>query len=320
MENFLNILFNMPFDFQIGSAVALIFLVLSWLLLLLHRITEMLYALAISWVACVAFCRLPMVPDWGHFGGTFVVYSLIFTYQAFLVLHDIDPFMIKRQRQKDRELYSSDYEAVAVDPSEFTWLNLDYYDTKQCELASLGFQKIGDYECLPYTKSYPETRFFTRKFNNIHYDVMADVSQICAVKPKNVFEGILNHQIVTFITEFSDGTFLNTSNILGINPLQDVEGIVLRKFPPDISLKTLLDTHEEEVEKICEIKNLMVGLHRNVEELQAAGKREFILFCKNYQKKYGFTLEENTQYFTTAQKINNDYPTETCLPEYNKQA
>jgi hypothetical protein len=256
-----------------------------------------------------------MVPLWGHILGTFIVYGLIFTCQV--ILHDKP--VVRQKRQKERELYSSNYETVTVDPFEFTWLNLDYYDTKQHELESLGFKKIGDYESLPHTKVFPEARFFIRIFNNIHCDIKVDVSQIHAVKPKNVFERIITLRIVEFVTEFSDGTFLNTNNALD-TLTYDVEGIVFRKFPPNTPIETLLDTHEEEIEKICETKNLKVILHRNAEELEAAGEREFILLCKDRQKKYEFTPEENTQHFTATQNINNDSATEICLSEYNKQA
>ncbi|MDR1140943.1 MAG: hypothetical protein LBL62_04565 [Planctomycetaceae bacterium] len=307
----------MPFEFQIGSAIVLtlIFLVLSWLLLLYRRVDEMILTLFTSFLICVAFCRLPMVPLWGHILGTFIVYGLIFTCQV--ILHDKP--VVRQKRQKERELYSSNYETVTVDPFEFTWLNLDYYDTKQHELESLGFKKIGDYESLPHTKVFPEARFFIRIFNNIHCDIKVDVSQIHAVKPKNVFERIITLRIVEFVTEFSDGTFLNTNNALD-TLTYDVEGIVFRKFPPNTPIETLLDTHEEEIEKICETKNLKVILHRNAEELEAAGEREFILLCKDRQKKYEFTPEENTQHFTATQNINNDSATEICLSEYNKQA
>ncbi|MDR1271119.1 MAG: hypothetical protein LBK82_16520 [Planctomycetaceae bacterium] len=313
MEKFLNMLFNMPIEFQIGSAVALVFFVLSWLLLLLRRDNVMISALFISFLICVAFCRLPMVPLWGHIFGTFIVYGLTFTCQVILPVAKI-------KRQKEQKLYSSDYESVAVDPFEFTWLNLDYYDTKQRELESFGFKKVGDYESLPYTKADPDARFFTRKFDNIHYDIVAEVSQVRTVKPKNVVERMVSFRVVAFTTEFSDGTFLSTSNVLGINRLNNVEGIVLRKFSPNTPLEILLDTHEKEIEKICEIKNLKIVLHRNAEELYATGKRRFLLLCKDHQKKYGFTPEGNTQHFTATQNINNDSATEICLSEYNKQA
>jgi hypothetical protein len=252
------------------------------LLLLLRRVDEMIIALFISFLACVIFCRLSMVPWWGYILGTLLVYGLIFTCQV--VLHD--KAWTRRQRQKEQKLYSSDYEVVTVDPQAFTWLDLDYYDTKQRELESLGFEKIRDHESLSHTRAFPEIRFFSRTFNNVHYEISAEVLQVRIIKPKNVFEKMVDIRLVIFGTEFSDGTFLETTNGLDVNPVQDCEGIIIQQFPPNTSLETLLDIHENKVERICETKYLEVILHRNAEEVYAAGKREFLLLCKDRQKKY----------------------------------
>jgi Ca2+/Na+ antiporter len=315
MEKIFNMLFAMPFEFQIGLMVALIFLIFSQVLQLFQRDNAMMLVLFISFFAFVIFCRLPMVPWWGHILGTFFMYSLILIFQLVQSMKAT----VREHLKKEWKLFSSDYEVVTADLSEFTRLDLNYYKSTQRELESLGFKKIRDYESLPYTKAFPELRTFTRSFNNIDCDICGDVVQNFYVKPKKLIESIFDLRLVRFTTEFSDGTFLETTNGLGVNPIQDVEGFTIQQFLPDISLETLLNTHEEELENICETKKVDAVLHRTVEEVHATKKRKFLLLCKDRLKKRGLTTEECVQFIKATSHHKNSGAIMSYVSEYNKQ-
>jgi hypothetical protein len=289
------------------------------LLLLLRRVDEMIIALFISFLACVIFCRLSMVPWWGHFLVTFLVYGLILIFQSDQFTKATVRAEIRERLKREWKFYLSDFESVTANPIEFTWLDLNYYDSVQRELESFGFKKIGDYENLSHTRAFPELRYFSRLFNNTHYDIIVEVGQNRYVKPKRECEKKSDLRTVCFATEFSDGMFLETSNGLGVNAFQEVEGLIIRKFSPSTPLKTLIDTHREEIKKICETKNVNIILIRNAEELYASEKREFLLLCKDRRKKCGFTPNEAAQFFTQIPDINDDTLRPIYVSEYNKQ-
>ncbi|MDR2706730.1 MAG: hypothetical protein LBC02_13195 [Planctomycetaceae bacterium] len=309
--------FDMTIEFQVGTTVALCFLFFSLLLLWFKRGIAMQFTLLISFLSCLIFCRLPMVNWVGHGLLTMFVYFWIWDF----LLKRFIKASAKEQLEKEWKLYSSDYETAPADPFEFMWLDLDYYDTKQRELESLGFQKVHDIELLPQTRAFPETRTFSRSFINIEQDIGADIIQIRMVKPKNMLERSVDVRMIIFATEFSDGTFLETHNTKGVNPITEVEGIVLQMFEPNTPLEDLLDAHEEKIETICETKNVEVILHRTVQELSAAGEREFLLFRKDRQKKGGFTEAENARSMHIFGNQNSDdAATQAYLSEYAKQA
>jgi hypothetical protein len=313
----MEVFFDMPKEFQVGTTVALSFFVFSLLLLWFKRGIAMQFTLLISFLSCLIFCRLPMIGWVGHSLLTVFVYSFIWTF----LLKQYIKALAKEQLEKEWKLYSSDYETALADPLEFTWLDLNFYDTKQRELESLGFQKVHDYEFISQTRAFPETRTFTRSFINTEQDIGADIVQIRMVKPKNMLERSVDIRTISFSSEFSDGTFLETHNTKGVNPIVEVDGIIFQMFEPNTPLEDLLDAHEEKIETICETKNVDVILFRTVQELSAAGEREFLLFRKDRQKKGAFVETENTQNVSLFVKKDSDEAgVKAFLSEYAKQA
>jgi hypothetical protein len=316
----MNWFFNMPIEFQIGSIVAVAFLVFSLLSSLFRRRIATYITLLISFLSCVIHCHLPTMDFGTHIAITLIAYGFIW----FLIRQFIK-VMVKAQLEAEWKLYSSDFECVSADPSEFTWLDLDYYDTTQRELESLGFQKVGDYELLPQTRAFPETRTFSRQFINEEQDIGASIINMRVVKPKNLFERSINRRIVEFSSEFSDGTILDTNNTRGVNPIVEIDGIELVMFESTISLEKLLDAHEERMEAICETKEVDVVVFRNASEMLAANEREFLLFRKDRKEKGGFTESEIAENVRLASSYlisdkDDEEGIKIYLAEYNRQA
>jgi hypothetical protein len=315
----------MPIEFQIGSIVAIAFFALSLLLswykrgILTHRykrVILMYITWLISFLSYLFCCCLPMVSPLTHCLVSAVMFILIWLLMRKLFIRS----GVNEQLDKEWQLYSSDYECVSANPLEFTWLDLNYYDTTQHELESLGFQKIDDFEFLHQTLAFPETRTFSRKFINAKRNIEVSIGHIRVVKPINVLERAIDQRIVEFSSEFSDGTFLETNNAFGVSPIVEFGGIELLIFEPTISLEKLLDAHEKKIETICETKKVDVVIYRDNSEMLSADKRQFLLICKDRQKKCGFTESETARLFAYYSGKGNDKVAKTYLAEYNRQA
>ncbi|MDR1477806.1 MAG: hypothetical protein LBJ00_02575 [Planctomycetaceae bacterium] len=312
----MKIFFDMPIEFQIGLIVAVVFLVLALLLMLCKRGVAMQAALLISFLSYLIFFRCPGLDLISHVVATVFVYVLIWLF----LVNQFIAALAKEQLKKEWKLYNSDYKSVPIDPREFTWLDLDYYDTKQRELELFGFQKVDDTEFLSQTDAFPETRTFSRTLTNSQRNIEADITQTRIVKPKNIFERSIDNGVISFSSEFSDGTCLETNNTRGIVPIMEINGIVMQAFEPTISIEKLLDIHEKKIEAICNSKKVNVVIHQNAYEVSTAAERKFILFCKDRKEKGGYVeFENNIDLLTNGNEENKD-GAKAYLDEYAKQA
>jgi hypothetical protein len=243
---------------------------------------------------------------------TLIVYVVVWFFESDYYVK----LMVRQQLAKEWKLYSSNYETASVKAEEFTWLDLNYYDAKQAELESLGFKKIDDIESLHQSNAFPETRTFCRTLIDSGQAIVAEIEQMRFVEPKSESEKLFDLRSVYLGSEFSDGSFLVTNNALGINPIQDVDGIVVVQLPPDTSVEKLLDAHEDKIESICESNGVDVVLYRDVDEMTAGGERKFWVFKRDRQKKGGFTEDESTRLFAD----NDDETSKIYREEYARQA
>ncbi len=299
-------------EFNIAAGVAAFFFLLSWYLLAIRRGLAMQASLLFSFLTCLLFCRLPTLTELTHISGTIFFYLLVWAGQVnwFVKLIAGD------QLRKEWACYLAEFEAEPTDPGEFTWLDLGFYDEKQRELEALGVNKVRDYELLHFTRAFPEMRNFSRILINAERDIEVSVTQTKFVKPKTFFERHFNNYIVEFCSEFSNGSFLNTNNAQGINPLGNMEGYTFQQFPPDTPLADILEAHESEVESICERNDVTVLSHPTERDMLASGARQHLILRRDRQKKGGFTLQEMSEI--------TDFPADegakAYIAEYRKQA
>jgi hypothetical protein len=285
-----DLFFATPVTFQIGLIVAVSFFILAFVMMMMfprqgeslsRRGCSMILLLYFSFVAYLLCCRLPIVNFYWHCITTALFYFLLLRVMFYLSLKRL----ARNLAIKEKQFYNSEFEIVHAASHEFTWLNLEFYDDKQHELESFGFQKTRDFENVNLSRAYPETRSFTRSLINHEKNIIAGITQSRYVKPQDEAQENLDNRIVAFRSEFSDGTFFITNNALGILPSNEIEGIVYHQFAPNTSPEEILETHKIEVEKICKTKNVEVVVYLNTEAMDAAGKRIFLLFCKNYKTK-----------------------------------
>lgn len=302
----------MPLEFKIAASVALIFFCTSWLLLAIRRGLAMQLHLLLSFLACLLFCRLPMSTELTHVSGTIFFYFVVWIFQVkrFMKL------MARDQIRKEWKFYLAECEIVPADPYEYAWLNLDFYDEKQRELESLGLTKVRDFEILAFTQAFPEMRNFARGFVNAEHDITSSIMQTKFVKPKTLFERLVDTRIISFGSEFSDGSFLETNNAKGLNPMDKIEGVVMQQFLPDTPLSEMLDAHEAEIEAICQRKGVDVIYHRTESDMIASDVRMHAVLRLDRQKKGGFTPGELSKIVDDP----TDEGTKMFMAEYTKQA
>jgi hypothetical protein len=200
----------------------------------------------------------------------------------------------KAQLEMELAIFSADYETATVSPADFPWLDGSYYDSVQQELETLGFRKVRDGECLHLSRLMPETRYFYRTFINAERNISAIITQIRVVEPKTDEQRNIDHRSVEFSSEFADGTFLMTTNILGVTNLESVEGITFQNLPPDTPLEGVLNFHKMFVQ--IQQNTLAKGEPRTFatdDDLVSTGEQQQALMRADRQKKLS-ALETGT--------------------------
>src|SRR3954466_3196553 len=61
-----------------------------------------------------------------------------------------------------KALYSTEHEYVPVNPAEFRFADLAFYDRVERELETHGFRSLGDWEDVTLSRTYPKMRTFIR--------------------------------------------------------------------------------------------------------------------------------------------------------------
>lgn len=111
--------------------------------------------------------------------------------------------------------YSSNHEYAEVDPDDFKYLDLKYYERTWEKLRDEGFRFLGDIEDVTLSQVHPRMRSFIRCLVSGDGSVMAGIYH---VRPRGwwrvlVWFGLLKQtRVLDLETEFTDGCFVCTSN------------------------------------------------------------------------------------------------------------
>jgi hypothetical protein len=268
--------------------LAILAFIFALVLFILKRNPVMMHISLITSMICSVICV---------FAGNVQVFSmaLIVVFAYTVVVRILNHFffssLIHKEVKKALLFFTSDYEITFVDPSEFTWLDMEFYDSAEKTLASLGFHKVADFELMPHTKAYPEIRHFYRSMFHWEKNIGATIMQSRFVQPRSSLEKSVTNCAVVFASELTDGTFLASGFNTGLT-FDSVDGIDIHYFPQDTPLESILDEHEKFLRKKCLEDNTEVRFFSTQEELFESGKRDFQLLKKDRQRKGGFTTEE----------------------------
>jgi hypothetical protein len=176
-------------------------------------------------------------------------------------------FLVKKRMSRDAAeeiletttaLYSTRHNFRTVSPTDFPDLDIAYYDRMQAWFTHHGFRHMGDIEDTTLSQKMPNARAFIRCM--LSADGATTVG-IYDVRFGGLFRlmqmvGLLsrNMKTIDIETEFSDGTFITTSNCLGDDPTTPPPEIHKRLHPRDTSPDELLWSHQEAVRQALEGK------------------------------------------------------------------
>jgi hypothetical protein len=215
-----------------------------------------------------------------------------------LVLQHV--FTPKRAARKivadTKAIYSAPHEIVEIRAASFRDLNHRFYDNTRAELEAFGFRYLADIEDLTLSRQFPSMRTFIRALIGDEGTISAGVYQL---KFRGFYRllqlvGLLARKpfFVDLETEFSDGTFVATSNTAGTDLSSPVEEIHRYRLAQAAPVAQLLAVHREQVATRLQ-KGLIPTRLRSLAEARAMQER--IQLAKNRHKQsIGFVDAEMT--------------------------
>jgi hypothetical protein len=189
-------------------------------------------------------------------------------------------------------VFYEDFETVTVSPGDFPWLDESYYDSVQKDLELFGFSKVQDGELLHFSLASPEVRTFYRLLINAERNICATIMQFRVVEPQDDEQRNMEIRCVEFTSECSDGTFLVTTNTLGVNNLEDVEGISFCQLPPDVPLDVLQSCHMEQIQSHCDSTQAELLTRPTDADIQSAGERQHLLMRAAGEKQVEVAMQD----------------------------
>ncbi len=158
---------------------------------------------------------------------------------------------------QNKALYGSIHEFRAAEDDDFEELDRSLYDQAQEALGQLGYRHLGDI----VDQTIEETSGMSpviRVMSSTDGSTGAGVYHFIPPAMPRSFEG-KQLLIGDFTTEFTDNTFLMTSNTRGLDQTTAATGIDRRQHPLETPLAELAQLHETEQQKLLAAKNAAGG-------------------------------------------------------------
>lgn len=154
------------------------------------------------------------------------------------ILHDI------------QQQYLALPEFQEVDTKDFSHLDLKFYDNTMQALGQRGYHHLIDEENLTIKGTASDTRTFQRVA--LSDDGLVNVNlqhpkPIFWVRLLGRFTGDRHHKTITLTSEFSDGTFLLTSNAEPLEELEAPPNVFPEYLPANSTLKELEERHRSKM-------------------------------------------------------------------------
>ncbi len=194
-----------------------------------------------------------------------------------------------------KNIYANPHEFYEADISKYEKIDTNFYKIKTEEFINSGFNKIIDIEDVTITQNNPNMRTCIRYFSNkqgtinascfhLNFGKIAKIFSIFTKNPANLYS-------IELETEFIDGSFIITNNLLESSKLIDYpESIVIHKYTKSTPLSTLIDSHTARIEATGKPIREVHG----VEDIISVSDR--MLMIKNrYMKSKGYANREMYQ-------------------------
>jgi hypothetical protein len=139
--------------------------------------------------------------------------------------------------------YPAQHEFRLVDPRQFLHLDHEFYNASRELLESQRFRFVGDIEDITYSYSNPQYKIFVRNMLSEDGSIMAGMYHL-----KMNF--LQNMKILDLETEFSDGTFLMTSNASTAGWVSWPPQIKAEFLPGKTSFPDLFNRHQYKLSEL----------------------------------------------------------------------
>jgi hypothetical protein len=142
-----------------------------------------------------------------------------------------------------QNLIVTDFELISVYSSEFKELDLHFYESISAYLESRNFTLIGDFEESHMRKTIPNVQYFKRLMVDSDTEITATIYHLKMGKS--------SLRIIELKTEFTNGTFLITTNNVFATNIEYPKEIIIAFFKTD-NIKELLENHKNRQQQIAE--------------------------------------------------------------------
>ena len=178
-----------------------------------------------------------------------------------LLLVIVSLFLVMRQKRVVRKAikgirpsldaaYQKRHQYVEVDPTDFSFLDLRYYNETAALLEAEGFKCLGDFEDVTLTMAFPATRTFVRALVGADGSIRVGIYHFERKGLSSLLYRVVgahSAKVVDFESEFSDGRFLLTSNAALASSIAQPPDILGRYLPSSTPLIEMLNLHRQRV-------------------------------------------------------------------------
>lgn len=195
----------------------------------------------------------------------------------------------RKVTEQKRAIYSAPHEYAPVRVDDFRGIDAGYYDAAQRWLESVGFQCFGDVENLSLSAVYPNMRTAIRDFASADAIISASIWQVkmCGSLRVPAFFRLRKRdlRVVDFRTEFSDGTFLSTTNDREFDPSRAVPGIERIQLANITPVEDALAAHRRRVSDILtQQPGVAPVLMRTAKDVRSGFARAHAFKCEEYAR------------------------------------
>jgi hypothetical protein len=176
------------------------------------------------------------------------------------IIHRIDTKkgaarMARTIANNSKALYSGPSEFAEIRAADFGDLNHQLYNRAQAELEAFDFRYLADIENLTATRQMPTMRTFIRALSGDHGSTSAGIYHLKLRGFHRFLQrvGVLPREalFIDLESEFSDGSFLATSNTRGRDLSSDVPGILRQSLPVETTVPDLVAAHRKQFAIQC---------------------------------------------------------------------
>lgn len=157
--------------------------------------------------------------------------------------------LLKVFRELDRYC-SSTSDLIATTPEQFPMVDRDFYDETEARFSRLGARTWGDFETRHWNRAFPRRISFIRQLHLDHGTIQIGLFHV--LERTRFGKTLLDRKQIVLITEWLDGTFLETNNLDGILMLSPEKGRTKLQLPPDTEPEELLRVHREGIALLVE--------------------------------------------------------------------